>query len=424
MRKKTAGGRRIIITKNLILMLVLLVVILVAVFAWYTSNSTASSERFSVSAKAADGVELALPVNDKIPTDNSLWSPSLDFKDSGFLQNLVKDTTSNGTQFVIPNFESSTSLAAGRQVRTDDVWSVALSSKDALLNDNVNDDDQYNYISLDFYMRAKSDSISITETSYLASGSELGINDEGQTTTARALKGDTIYRKSSYGAAAGNQNAFSSDAIVGAMRVSMEVAPVTVTKVIENNEPVINESVATMQLRFLWLPRPDVYLQTAKNESQWSLYNDVKPTDTLSSQTYFHKFYLGKTETDTVNQETITINKGLEEKIYYDPSVKTCNDENAESPPYFKVSKVPEGEFNNLGKAGYYPKLGQRLTVADGGTATGDVFTASGEQNDISTTDGYYVYKCRLNIWIEGEDAEARRSMNTGLFSLFLDFGS
>lgn len=428
MIKKTAGGRRLIITKNLILMLVILVVILMAIFAWYSNNNQVTASGTSISAKAVDDVELAVPTKvtvdgkqvDSFPLSNDSWSNRLEFKTSGYLKNLVKDVTSNGQQFVVPNFEAASGLKEGRKVITDDVWVDGLSSKEALTNDKANDDDQYNYISLDFYLRSKTKNINVTAESFLAAGSELGYDGETvDPTKAKKLTGSDIYRCSSYGAAEKDSNAFSSDAIVGAMRVSLVGAPVDG---VSTSNGVTTETTYkggawedNSELKFLWLPRPDLYLQTDDDSNKWKLYTGIKPTDELAQYTYCHSFYQGETVTGGVK-------KGLTAYTFCDEAVKSVD--NATSPDVFKVSKT--NNDTSLGATGHYPTLGQSAAIANDALESSKTitFTAGTQEGDSRTVDGYYVYKYTLNIWIEGEDAEARRSMNNGVFSLELDFGT
>lgn len=411
MKKIAIGDRRFVITKNLIMMLVMLVVIFIAIFAWYTSSYAVTAETTSISAQAADNVELALPVNGEFPVNNSEWKTEISFNASEYLKNLVKDVTSNGEQFVVPNFEAAKSLKDGRTVIPNDVWTEGLSSKVALSNGKPLDDDQYNYISFDFYLRAKSKTINVNADSFLAAGSELGINKDGEIAdppVKRALVGSNVYRCSTYGDAEGNANAFSSDAIIGAMRVSLVGTPVAsvsgTTETLQGNE----------ELKFVWLPRPDVYLDTSDNQNDWRLYTGIKPTDTNADKTYCHSFYYGKTVEGT------DVKKGLEKQTYWDTAVKAP--ESYTKPANFYVSKVTEQtDFSNF----YIPTLGQSAEIANNApdSSAQITFTKDKQDDDRSTT-GYYVYKYTMNIWIEGEDAEARRSMNNGVFSLELDFGT
>ena len=421
MKKIAIGDKRFVITKNLIMMLVMLVVIFIAIFAWYSNNDTVTASGTQISAKSADNVELALPVKSGnsyvFPTSNSSWSTEIDFKESEFFKDLVKDITSDGEQFVIPNFKTG-SIESGRVVIADDVWEPGLSSKEALTNSSALDDDQYNYISFDFYIRAKQKKISVTGESFLAAGSEKGIKDDGTIGEEKPLVGNDIYRKSTYG---GNkpEQSFSSDAIVGAMRVSLVGAPVSAVGVTSNQ---VTETISGNQnLDFLWLPRPDVHLNTTSTQNGWTLTTGVHPTNNPNNDsTYMHSFFFGKTVSNTVK-------KGLEARKYWDPvnyPQETSKPSDVTDSTVFRVSKTLND--NDLGAKGHYPTLGKSAEIANDApeSSKGIKFTAGTEPGDNRETTGYYVYKYTLNIWIEGEDAEARRSMNKGVFNLELDFGS
>ena len=464
MSRKTGSGRRFMIAKNLIMMLATLAAILVAIFAWYTNNSTVTAEGTSISAKAAENVELALPeiiqVNDRqvnsFPLSNEKWKTSISFNNSGFLKDLVKDVTSDGKQFVVPNFQAASGLKEGRKVIADDVWVEGLSSQTALTNDIVNDDDQYNYISLDFYLRSKLRDISVVADSFLAAGSEMGVDDSGKVTkdvngnvtSARSLIGNNVYRPSTYGDVKGSE-AFSSDAIVGAMRVSLECAPVDGTTTNQTTNVTTETTFKGQEkwsdassLRFVWLPRPDLYLHTDNNSNLWRLYTGIKPAgnaaignkmtaeevNTLAKQlNYCHSFYEGNFITNTTVPKGLTYHKYWDKANYSaEEAAPTWDDggtaREATNPDIFKVSVTKNDE--DLGKVGHYPTLGQSVKVADNALEASKSITFTAAEDDNRETTGYYVYKCKLNIWIEGEDAEARRSMNNGMFTLELDFGT
>ena len=412
MKRIAAGDRRLVITKNLIMMLVMLVVIFVAIFAWYSNNDTVTASGTTVSAKSADNVELALPNDDgSFPISNDAWSTELDFAESPYcLKDLVKDITSGGRQFVVPTFAAAKGLKDGRTVITDDVWTEGLSSREALTNSSTLDDDQYNYFSFDFYIRSKQKKINITAGSFLAAGSELGINADGQIDdppVTKQLKGTNIYRHSSYGKAENDSEAFSSDAIVGAMRVSLVGAPVNTV-----NASSGEETVGTNTLKFLWLPRPDVHLNTSDNSDDWTLTTGITNSHELADETYCHSFYVGKTVEGT------SVKKGLTHNIYYDDAAYTPSDTTGmTSPDYFYVSNGTTNLSTNIS----CPSLGRSAEVANNAPDTSAQIQFTQGNNNIT---GYYVYKYTLNIWIEGEDAEARRSMNNGVFSLELDFGT
>lgn len=433
MDKNTSPNRRLMITKNSILMLVMLVIIFLAIWAWYVNYTEVSASMTTISAGDAENIELALPekVNgeDSFPVNNSSWKNTIEFTDTGYLKNLVKDITSDGEQFAIPNFEAAASLKQGRKVIPDDVWEAGLSSKEALTDDKPNNDDQYNYISLDFYARSKSKDFSVKGSSYLAAGSELGLDIDSNGNlvegTAKPLKGANPYRPSTYGAASNTSEAFSADAIVGAMRVSLTGAPVdSVTASGGKSTPNLK---AAENKRFVWLPRPDLYLLTYDDSDNWRLITGIYPTNGGSTvlneyaeKTYCHNFYHGK----TVTVDNKTVNKGLDKTRYYDNTVKSYESEtgvSVQNPDNFKVSNTKND--NALGTTGHYPTLNQNQAIAGDATVNNYVFNKD-ENTDERDLTGYYVYKYTLNLWIEGEDAEARRSMDNGLFSLYLEFGT
>ena len=432
MDQKASRSRRLLISKNSILLLVMLVVIFLAIWAWYVDEKKATADTTSITAGSVDSVEIAVPEKvddgtgkmvDSFPLNNDSWKTEIEFEESGYVKDLVKDVTSDGKQFVVPNFEAATGLKEGRKVITEDIWTNGLSTKEAFNNDIANDDDQYNYISLDFYLRSKSTNINLTADSFLAAGSELGLDGNGNVDpeNARLLTGKKIYRQSSYGQAEGNENAFSSDAIVGAMRVSLVGAPVDGVSKSGNINSETNYGGKTWdeaaQTKVVWLPRPDIHLNTDDREINWTLTTGVKPTNTdLAKKTYCHSFYEGLYKEGNIK-------KGVTYHTYYDSSLFSAEDftdaDNASSPDVFKVSKGFDA--SKLGTLGYYPTFGQRTQVASEATKNNIQFIKG--TNDSRDTTGYYVYKYTLNLWIEGEDAEARRSINNGVFSLKLSFG-
>lgn len=449
MKVEASRNRRLLITKNSILMLVMLVVIFLAIWAWYLNpHAPVTAENTEITAAGTDDIELALPVkvdgNDYFPVDNTEWKRKIEFNESGYFKNLVKDVTSDGAQFVVPNFEAAAGLEQGRKVIPDDVWIYGLSSKEALSNTVSTDDDQYNYISLEFYARSKVNSFQVTGGSYLAAGSELGKHLDsngdivGDSSDAKPLTGSNIYRVSSYGAAAGTANAFSSDAIIGSIRVSLQGKPVNS---ISGTDSAITAGYASGvedTLRFVWLPRPDVFLKTDNNADNWRLQTGLQPNDgsAYSKKSFAHTFYQG-------NFVNTNVKKGLTKKLYYDRYNNNVYDYNTDSdslftdctkssPNIFKVTKITPSNIGGTAQnPGQYPTLGQSQPIAGDSNVPNNIqftndpqYSARPNYDADHITTGYYVYKYTLNLWIEGEDAEARRSMNDGMFSLLLELGT
>lgn len=396
MTKKTGvKNRRFLFAKNSILMLVMLVVIFLAIFAWYYINKNVSATGISVKSATPGQVQIAVPnsTTDKLPADGS-FTDSIDFKnETNYFMDFVKDVTSDGHQFVVPTFDTTdpTSTAInGKTVLMAGDWTEGLPSKLALTNNDESDDNKYNYISLDFYLRSTNSNILISPNSYLQAYSE-------QQTGANAKIDSGTFNK-------GTNIPFSADAIVGAMRVSLEKSEVTFSGGTEQDNT--SSRVRTL----LWLPRPDIHVNTTSDESTWSL-TYVKPNDQLAPSTYRHTFYEG-------NYVSGTVPRGLTEHTYNDSGVFSSSafseGSGVSEPNYFKVTSIPTSEYNDIGTAGYTPKFGQTVTIASGA----DPLTPS--------TTGYsknwHIYRMRLNVWIEGCDAEARRAMNGGKFKLFLEF--
>ncbi len=428
MNENTGRSRRYLITKNSILMLVMLVIIFLAIWAWFGVSDSAEASGIRLKSTHPDEIEIAVPkknVQDGVSTDyfpisNNDWDYSIQFENTGYLNDLVKDVTSDGSEFIIPGFNASTDYKTGRTVNVESFWEKALSSKEVLSDDKPNNDDQYHFVSLDFYLRSKNKSIKLTENSYLAAGSELGIYyDENQkkfvTGDVKGLtgSGNNVYRQSSYGN-------FSSDAIVGAMRVSLVGTPVNSIAETSIGSDLWLESAyrggetewsSAAQKKVTWLPRPDLFLNTTNDENNWTLSTGVRTNDTNAPKTYYHTFY-------SPDENGRSYKKGVEKHVYYDPNVKDyAGGDSAYSTDSgkFKVSKYFGGS---------YPKLGQSAQIADDATTTSIIFKEGTGEKASRPITGYYVYKYSLNLWIEGEDEEARRSMSDGLFSLYLEFGS
>lgn len=427
MDKITSRNRRLLITKNSILLLVMLVIIFLAIWAWFGVADTAVATGISMRTTHPDEIEIAVPEkvvsdgvsSDYFPKSNDNWDYSIQFENTGYLNDLVKDVTSDGGEFIIPGFNSSTNQKTGRTVNIEDFWEEALSSKTVLSDDKPNNDDQYHYVSLDFYLRSVNKSIRLTENSYLAAGSELGVYyDDNQKkfvtdkTKPKPLvgSGNNVYRQSSFGD-------FSSDAIVGAMRVSLVGTPVNAisqsgTHWVESEYKGGESSWKdAAEKKLTWLPRPDLYLNTTSESANWTLTTGIRANDALADETFYHSFY-SPVETSR------SYKKGVEKHVYYDADAKnyTGNDSAYSAPNTFKVSNDFSGD---------YPKLGHQAQIANDGESTAIEFNQATIQAKAERpTTGYYVYKYSLNIWIEGEDKEARRAMSNGLFSLYLEFGS
>ena len=417
MKEKTGRNWRLLIAKNSILMLVMLVVIFLAASAWYYAKTNeASATGISAKTDQSGGVQLALPYKGSYPDLTEAENPDpehigffdkINFSDTGYLRDMVKDVTGDGKKFIIPSFDTAISTKDGRTVVENGEWVDADSSK-TVLDDEINENDnKYYYVALDFYARSKNPKIDIKEGSFLAARSEIENKPLKSNKETDLLNPSTVGENNGY---------FSADAIVGAMRVSLVGAPVV------GHSAVSDEVWAdayqakngktdwdlVSDCRFLWLPRPDLFLNTYDNMKDWNLTTGVKVGD-KNNVTYKHSFYKAIMVDGVTNR-----GKQVERTVYNDKAV-TKKADGDEEPAFFHVTKIDANTNKHVVANGdyKYPTFGQNVKVED-------------DSNTIvkfKDNENYYLYKFRLNIWIEGDDAEARRAMSDGEFKLNLVFG-
>ena len=264
-------------------------------------------------------------------------------------------------------------------------WSINTASRNySVAEENVQ------YITFDMIFR----SLVPNTTIHLDSGSfAKGACEEysGDTREGYKLSPNTT-RQSKYGN-------FSSDAIVGAVRVAFleyvdhgESADTIVgTKLTEyENNPLL-----------VWIPRPDIYLNnnpTGSNSREkqvdgWGLdlnvpsnrtYNLVSDSQNNASySTYVHQYY---NVFSVAQNETPSITT-------YPSAVASTIDADAPS----NANRVTLGTTRDLITLDH-------VNAAD--------FADSNPDND------YYYGKVRVRIWIEGTDTEARRALAGGKFSI------
>lgn len=435
--KHTISRRRLFFTKNLIMMLVMVVVLGISVFSWFTIYGHVYSDGMSVKAKSGD-VQIALPYHGSYPDDSistteknnghrfmneidfniSEQMISSDSDSSNAFLDLFRDTTSDGSLFINPSFNGHPTIADGKVVNDEAAFTLSQSNKDVYNDGNEENDKALQYLDMDFYLRSEDKNIQITEDSFLTTLSEAnGFN----------LKDDNL---DSQRISTAGSDTFSSDALAGAIRVSLSTKSITahtVDHTDSNNITYYTDNVPsgeTEQLRFLWIPRPDLYIQTAGRFPDWRLTTGVCPLSSGSVnptalKTYRHTFYSPDEDNWSADPP---IYKGVTKKIYYDSHMKSDYNltdaqfnqfkDGATTEDYFFVSKVDTSNPTAV------PKLGHSHVVCDSGLDANRVLMKNSADEDTY----YFIYKCSLKIWIEGEDAEARRAMNNGAFRIQLEF--
>ncbi len=163
---------------------------------------------------------------------------------------------------------------------------------------------------------------------------------------------------------------YSKDAIVGSVRVSF----VDYSEFIEGED---HENLAK-DARLLWLPRPDIHLNTTENSAvtPWSLSQNLQPGEVLD-------------EYDTVSDRLSTRFADTYTHHYYRYD-------------YIESENAYVGVDDNYSETVTSP---DRISICDVEYKNGD----------------YYYGKIQVNIWIEGCDAEARRTMAGGQFQVNFD---
>lgn len=380
MKKKQSLDRRLMISKNSILMLVILVTVFMAIWAWFASGTEATANGLSVGAKTPATLDIAMPDESGLPpaADSTEWKSEINFNNMSSIQRIMEnDVTSDGLHFIIP----ATKMASGTRSVVDDD-----SDKEEWVRATAGVD----YVSIPIYVRSENKNVYVSSTSAL----EATLTDSSGATVNQSTEDLTKYN--------GSRNA-----IAGAVRVSVvdmtgslnvsEAAGVTNVAINNNYNPL---TFGSNLIKMVWIPRPDLYLDTSA--SVWALKTNVTKTTTLAGtdtadDTYIHRYW----QIHTADEKTLNEGK-LVDKTYY---------AGAKASPFIATDVTPTlGENVQIGN-------GKKWMKSETDTNTEETIqpvTMNGKS--------YYLYKFVINLWIEGEDAEARRALNEGEFSLRLNF--
>lgn len=334
-----------LIIKAIMLLLALIIMIFVASLAWFTRNAP-PVDASGVKAKAIGVAEFDMAVGFKTSQNGykyviSDYDKTLNFRDLKVGDKRMDalhdfspiDVTGDGVTLIRPTLKNK-NLEIDRN---SNVYTSVTPNKE--------------YISVDMYFRSSNPcSVYLDKDSYAIGKCEL--NEDG-TINDNGLLTDTE-RKSSYGD-------FSKDAVVGAVRVSF----VEYDRVI--NEEDLTKLALTPSL--LWLPRPDVYLESNSGTSGWTLHTDAEPG----------KYIVGE---GSLARDTYTHH-------------------------YYAFADNGQGEL-----------VGTDFNYSNTVTQTNsDVICKVDEIHD----DGFYYGKTQVNIWIEGCDTESRRAISGGKFLVNFD---
>ncbi len=334
-----------LIIKGIMLLLALIIMVFVASLAWFTTTAP-PVDATGVQAKARGVAEFEMAVGFKTSQNGykymvSDYEKTLNFRDlkcgevrmDALHDFSPLDVTGDGVTLIRPTLTNKNSQID----RNSNVYTTVTPNKE--------------YICVDMYFRSNEMcDVYLDKDSYVVGKCEL--NDDG-TINEGGLLTDTV-RKSSYGD-------FSKDAVVGAVRVSF----VEYDKVLYEED--LTNRLTTPAL--LWLPRPDVYLESNQSTSGWTLHTGVQPGDRIIDNGY--------STWDTYTHH------------------------------YYAFAQNAEGE-----------SVGTDFNYQDTVVQTNsDIICHIDELHE----DGYYYGKTQVNIWIEGCDTEARRAISGGEFLVNFD---
>lgn len=355
MKKTVSPNRKTgrMIAKNLIILLVLVAIVFVSMWSWFASNPSATAEGLTVKCSADEGIEVAVVAADaaapasadyksnflltRSDSEPATQATTPDGKSltgsANLLDNLaLTEITSDGITFVRPNLKQTNGIAnpviyTDEQAGTKDKWNAATP--------------QVHYLSFDLYMRSQK-----PVNVYLDSGSKF-------VPKSAYLTGSRATNVSSY---CTETNIYSCDCIVGAARFS-----------------VVDKSLSTPQRKLLWIPHPELYLETVTNElgNTFVMHNDL--TYATQNGSTAHSYY-----------------QVTKDGSQYVPAKDTPTTDTAGV-----TASVKSGSDYVLGK--------DVLLASIAGTAD---------------SEGYYYSHVTCNMWIEGEDPEAKLALVGGEFTL------
>lgn len=418
MTKKTGvKNRRLLFAKNSILMLVMLVVIFLSVFAWYYVNKQVGATGITVKSTLPDEVEVAVSNSSgAIGTyENGTftagkWANSIAFTDvNGF--EFSSDVTSDGLTFLVPGFSSTEdnddakadARTNGKIVNLNAVPTTAINNLN-ITSAQINEGKTPEYYTAKFYIRSRNPDVFVKPSAYLAAKVEL--DDQGWSMAGLTDSQKADRRKSAYGN-------FSADAIVSAMRVSLTGGAVSA---VNNSTYVPTRATSVNESPFVWIPRPDLFLNigAGTREDNWDISTDIGPETSITrlgtldftGKTYLHNYYSEKSGSDGVELKT----------AYTNIKKDSNNNYKAYASDTTKPYALPNTSYS-------VPTLGVGCEISNF-TTTANAVNIPVNPSSPSVKDNYYVYEYNLNLWIEGTDTEARRAMDTGNFSLYLEFGN
>lgn len=418
-------NRHSLAAKGFMVLLSLLVLVFVFTYGWFVSAETpATAYGLSLSTSTTADFEIAIgfttPESGKyVISEFSSADNGIDFENlkvPATIQITDRLTVTNGssdkTYNLLADFKPVDLTGNGASLVRPEMTSKnrSIDYTATTVNSDITENKQY--ISFDLIIRSTTSDfeIDLVDGSYVVAGCEVSTESDlksylAETTAQGAtehtvevsqskidsthakLKGSSVTRKSSYGD-------FSEDSVVGAVRVAFtEYADISTSYTItdDNFFSDLNDQTEGSYLAsspsLLWIPRSDIYLQDDDEgkSTGWILY-----TSSDSEWT-----------TNTVTPEYLT------SAVTYEVA--------ASQHYYYDRTKIANAIVNN--------NYSVRYTSV---SAVTDLSSASSTKilEDMITVGDYTYGKCKVNLWIEGTDAEARRAIDGGSFFFGFDLSA
>lgn len=373
--KSQKQNRHSLMAKGIMVLLSLLIMIFVISYAWftdkpqvYTTGITGMVESSSVDFQVAVGFETESTDSYKVTQFQDRESGGYDFE---HLRVTNANTAQGYDEYNLLEYYNPVDLTS------DGITLIrpAMLSKNRDIDTSKNTYDyaepNVQYITFDLIARSQTRNavISLDDGSKVLSAIESTLGNVNPS----LLVGSNVDRVSSYGN-------FSEDSVVGAVRLSfVDMTSVdTMADINSSNDIDLN----TDELEFIWVPRSDIFLQATNNESGWVLYKSG------DSQ------WTSNTAAPPGGGTALTYSELAKKHYYY---------------------QIFETDGNHPHTYTTSSKAVTDLTAAQ------NIITCS---IDNTSSDGYYYGKCRVNIWIDGCDAEARRAIVNGQFRIVFSLTS
>lgn len=365
------------IAKNLIILVALAVVAFVGAFSWFSKTTTADASYMTAKTKVSDALEYFI-----VPAkNNAAGTDQIDqYSDiNTWLTTYNKNHPNEQKSWHIGELTMNPSDAEFRFIEDLFLCETTSDGKTFYIPKLMQFGDiayvdtgidfeaaeaNENYMSFDMYFRCKTPSRSVQLT-----------NDS----TITPVNGTNLSRTDPayYDTKDSNNEEAIKPAAIGAVRLA-----------------ILN---ASNQRQVLWIPAPNVWYDGVNER----LYTGLSGTE-----------YNGKGHASSNGNAITMTTEGTNNHAYFtdakQPAVINSGDSNAEG-------KVVASDYNDY-------KFRDHDNIGDDGVSLVTLDQKVDKNNDGISDDGYYYGHVRVNLWMEGEDAEARLKMVGGKFVMNLSF--